>query len=171
MSGQEILQAQLIWQEKRILHRRQGAVNSSIPFSIAGFPDGATGTHSALCKGTHTDWHLAVCLQESFTFIWPTNIWQMFGWGFLRKMTGAPPLGWLDLENWQDLGRSGWVKEKCQLMRSEDLRTATCHLLGGWGGGWCLKRMGEGQKWSWVWEGTFTLTLSHWERRGRKIRE
>lgn len=45
-------------------------------------------------------------------------------------MTGAPPLGWLDLENWQDLGRSGWVKEKCQLMRSEDLRPATS-----WGGG------------------------------------
>lgn len=146
MSGQEILQAQLIWQEKRILHRRQGAVNSSIPFSIAGFPDGATGTHSALCKGTHTDWHLAVCLQESFTFIWPTNIWQMFGWGFLRKMTGAPPLGWLDLENWQDLGKI-WMGER-EMSAHEEWRLEDCHLPppGGVGGWVMFKKDGRGSE-------------------------
>ena len=160
MSGQENLQAQLIWQEKRISHRREGAVNSGIPFSTVGPPDGATGTHSTLRKGGLSDWDLAVCLQESFTLIWSTNTWQMFGWGFLRKLAGATPLGWLDLQNWQDLGKSGCMKdlrEKFQLRRGKNLRPATSW----WGS---LKRMGEGQKWSWVWEGTFFDSFSLGEK-------
>lgn len=38
------------------------------------------------------------------------------------------------------------MKEKCQLMRSEDLRTATCHLLGGVGGWVMFKKDGRGSE-------------------------
>lgn len=43
----------------------------------------------------------------------------------------GPLLGWLDLQNWQDLGKSGCMKNLREFSSQKGYRLEACHLLGG----------------------------------------
>lgn len=97
-------QAQLIWQERKILHKRGAAVNPGVPSCTVGPPDGPKKHAEHPAKGGLVAWDLVVCFSGVFLFSCSTNI---------SRMLEASPGNWLGLLELQKMARFGqiWVQD------------------------------------------------------------